>query len=60
MSMMVLSPTTPFDMVFNVNGTFRMGHNEKFTSAGSLTINAGTQAYLGDLNIYVRPLAYLL
>jgi trimeric autotransporter adhesin len=46
----VLSPTSPFDMTFNTLGTFRMGHNEKFTSAGSLTINAPTGAFLGDLN----------
>ena len=45
----VLSPATPFNMVFNTLGTFRMGHNEKLTSSGSLTINAPTHAFLGDL-----------
>ncbi len=45
----LLSPSTPFNMVFTTLGTFRMGHNEKLTSAGSLTINAPTHAFLGDL-----------
>ncbi len=46
----VTSPSSPFNMTFNTLGTFRMGQNEKFTSAGSLTINAPTAAFLGDLN----------
>jgi filamentous hemagglutinin family protein len=45
----VVTPSTPFDMAFELTGTFRMGQNEKLTSVGSLTINAPTSAVLGDL-----------
>ncbi len=44
------SLSSPFNMTFNTTGTFRMGQNEKLTSAGSLTINAPVHAFLGDLN----------
>jgi filamentous hemagglutinin family protein len=43
------NPTTPYSVSFNTTGEFRMGRNEKFTSGGRTTINAGS-AVLGDVN----------
>ena len=43
------NPTTPYSVAFTTAGEFRMGQNEKFTSGGALTINAGS-AILGDVN----------
>ncbi len=43
------NPTTPYSISFTTAGEFRMGQNEKFTSGGRTTINAGS-AILGDVN----------
>ena len=46
----VPADSSSFNALFNVTDTFRMGQNEKLSSAGSLTIKAGGSAIVGDLN----------
>ncbi|MCB9847846.1 MAG: filamentous hemagglutinin N-terminal domain-containing protein [Phycisphaeraceae bacterium] len=40
-----------FSITFRIAGDFNMGQNEKLTTVGSLNIDAGGTAYLGDLSV---------
>jgi len=45
-----VSVTTPLNLTINAD-RFEMGRNEKFTVLGGLTINAGSEAKIGDLTV---------